>query len=399
MDDRAVYSDEMGASGPGFGNAEPLRVMHVVLSLDFGGMERVVLELVREGIRRGQQVSVLCLMNPGTLAGHVEALGASVHCVHKPPGLRFDSRPKIRKILREIKPDVIHSHQIGPLFYAGPIARRERIPVIVHTEHGNHLTSSRSFFKRIRIRSIIGITARHMARFFCVSESIVDSVTAYGVVPRHKVSVVPNGIDTSAFEDSSGADALRQSLGIPLNAPVVGTIGRLNEVKRQNLLIRSFAKVLDRVPEAHLVLVGDGPEREALGRLIEELEVAGRVHFAGYQARPQDFLHVMNLFALTSRSEAMPLVILEAWAAGLPVVGSRVGGIPKMIEPGQNGLLFDSGDEAGLVAAFIELLTDPDRARSLGQAGRELVRSQFDTRVMAEAYERQYREVLASSRI
>ena len=377
--------------------ANPLRVTHAVLSLEFGGMERVVLELVREGIRRGQQTSVLCLVKLGTLAEQVEALGATVICLDKPPGLRFDFIPKIRAVLRQLKPDVIHTHQIGVLLYTGAAARREKVPVIVHTEHGNHLANCRTMEKRLRIRLLWALAARHAAKFFCVASEIAESISAYRVVPRRKVAVVPNGIDTASFADASGALALRQSLGIPSAALVIGTIGRLNEVKRQDLLIRAFAEVLNQVPEAHLLLVGDGPERESLGRLTDELKIAQSVHFAGYQTRPQDFLHVMNIFALTSRTEGMPLVILEAWAAGLPVVASRVGGIPKLVDQDQNGLLFDSGDQDALMVALTDLATHPDRAKSLGEAGCELVKSRFDTRVMAAAYERQYREILAKS--
>ena len=160
--------------------------------------------------------------------------------------------------------------------------------------------------------------------------------------------MVPNGIDTAAFATKGGCESLRRDLGIPHGVPVIGTVGRLNEVKSQDLLIRSFAQISNHDPKPHLLLVGDGPERHRLQQLAEDLGISERVHFAGYQSRPEQFLHVMDIFALTSRLEGMPLVILEAWAAGLPVVASRVGGVPKMLAQGQTGLLFDSGDEAAL---------------------------------------------------
>ena len=97
---------------------------------------------------------------------------------------------------------------------------------------------------------------------------------------------------------------------------MIGTVGRLNEVKSQDLLIRSFAQISNHDPKPHLLLVGDGPERHRLQQLAENLGIADRVHFAGYQSRPEQFLHVMDIFALTSRLEGMPLAILEAWAAG-----------------------------------------------------------------------------------
>jgi glycosyltransferase involved in cell wall biosynthesis len=133
---------------------------------------------------------------------------------------------------------------------------------------------------------------------------------------------------------------------------------------------------------------------ESLRKLAAALGLADRVHFAGYQARPEHFLHLMDIFALTSRLEGMPLAILEAWAAGRPVIASRVGGVPAIVTEGETGILFDSGDEAALTQAMSRLLASPDEARRLGAAGRNYVRSRFDLAVMAETYEQHYRRLL-----
>lgn len=371
-----------------------LNVAHVVLSLDFGGMERVVLELVREGFRRGQRPSVICLMRKGTLASQVEALGAEVVCLDKPDGLRFEMIGRIREALRRLRPDVVHTHQIGALLYAGPAARREGVPAVVHTEHIDNVAKAIGIAKKMRVRAVWSVAGRYAGRFVCVSDDIAGSVVRNSAVARKKVFVVPNGIDTEAFTDGTAADALRGSLGIPLGAQVIGSIGRLNEVKRQDLLIRSFADVSGRAPQAHLLLVGDGPEMASLRQLAKELAVADRVHFAGYQSRPQDYLQVMDVFALTSRLEGMPLVILEAWAASRPVVASQVGGVGRLIEHDRTGFLFGSGDQAALTDGLDALLSDRSYARRLAELGRLRVCAEFDTRVMAGAYEAIYRELL-----
>jgi len=358
-------------------------------------MERVVLELVREGIRRGQQPAVICLTREGTLAPQAAALGAEVLCLHKPEGLRFETIGRVREALRRLRPDVMHTHQIGALLYAGPAARREGAPATVHTEHSDHAANLVGIANKLRIGALWSLAGRYAARFACVSDDIASSVARHSAVARRRILVVPNGVDVEAFADGSGADALRSSLGIPPGAPVIGSIGRLNEVKRQDLLLRSFAQISAQAPRAHLLLVGDGPEMGSLRRLAGELGVADRVRFAGYQARPQDYLHVMDIFALTSRLEGMPLVILEAWAAGRPVVASRVGGIGGMVEHGRSGWLFESGDEAALSDALRTLLADPSRARRLAESGFGRVRAEFDTRNMAGAYEAIYRELLA----
>jgi glycosyltransferase involved in cell wall biosynthesis len=360
----------------------------VVLSLDCGGLERVVLDLVREETARGQRADVICLERPGTLAPRVAALGARVLCVQKRPGKRPGAIGRLAAVLRELGPDVVHSHQIGALFYAGPAARWARVPVTVHSEHGRHYTD------RWQTRVLGRLSALHAARFFCVSADIAAGVVSHRVARRDKVHVVPNGIDTSRFAGDRGDASSRRAIGIPPGARVVGTVGRLSPVKRQDLLIRAFARSLASVPDAHLLVVGDGPLMGELRDLAASLGIEDRVHFVGYQAEPETLLGAMDLFALTSRSEGMPLVVLEAWAAGLPVIASRVGGLPEMLGDGQAGVLFESGDEAALAAALCELLAAPGALERMGQAGRSKVLARFDARQMADDYERHYVELL-----
>ncbi|MBX6311518.1 MAG: glycosyltransferase family 4 protein [Isosphaeraceae bacterium] len=351
-------------------------------------MERIVLELVRAGQGLGQCVAVVCLERPGTLAPQVEALGARVACVYKRPGIRLETIGRLRTVLRDLRPDVVHTHQIGALFYGGPAARSVGVPLIVHTEHG------KNYAERPRAQMLGRLAGLLATRFFCVSEDIAAEVRSHRIASRPKVHVVPNGIDTARFRQRGDVQALRRSLGIPPEAPVVGTIGRLDEIKRQDLLLRAFARAGVLIPEAHLLLVGDGPLMGELRTLAAGLRLGKRVHFAGYQEQPEHYLQVMDVFALTSRSEGMPLVVLEAWAAGVPVVASRVGGLPELIDEGQTGLLFAPGDECALAAALCGLLTDPGRARRLGEAGQRRVESMFDVRRMASDYQRHYGELL-----
>lgn len=374
--------------------ARPLAVVHAVLSLDVGGLERVVLDLVREGKARGQVVSVLCLERPGTQAAEAEALGARVLCAGKRPGLDFSSVRRIREILGQARPDVVHTHQAAALLYAGAAARRAGVPVVVHTEHNNHIRKRQARFGRLRTRLLGRVAGRYARRIFCVSGDVLGAVREHGVYPAAKSSVVYNGIDLSPHDAPVDAAALRASLGIPADAPLVGSVGRLNEVKRQDLLVRAFAALRRTRPAAHLLLVGDGPTMGALRELAKQLSVGDCVHFAGYQARPAPYLRVMDVFALTSRIEGMPLVVLEAWAAGVPVVASRVGGIPEVVADGESGLLFESGDEGALVGLLSQLLADASLARRIAERGRELVRSRYASAVMAGNYERHYLELL-----
>jgi glycosyltransferase involved in cell wall biosynthesis len=215
------------------------------------------------------------------------------------------------------------------------------------------------------------------------------------MVSRRKVSVIHNGIDMAPFEAGAERQSIRAALGIPEDAVVVGTVGRLSEVKRVDLLIAAFAQIRDQCPQARLLIVGHGPERATLQKLQTALRLDHEVCFAGYQSKPAPYLQAMDLFALTSRSEGLPLSVLEAWATGLPVVASYVGGLPEIVEQGQNGLLFPAGDQTALAAAISRLLENPQMRTALGQAGRDRVRRSFSGTAMWEKYSRHYSEMLA----
>jgi glycosyltransferase involved in cell wall biosynthesis len=156
--------------------------------------------------------------------------------------------------------------------------------VVVHTEHGQ------TYANRLRTRILGRLAGRFVARFFCVSRDIANEVATCRIVPSDKIAVVANGIDTAAFDHNGDPKGLRLSLGIPVEAPLVGTVGRLSEIKRQDLLVRAVA----RLEEAHLLLVGDGPLEGSLRALAKELGAQSRVHFAGYQARPEAYLRAMD---------------------------------------------------------------------------------------------------------
>jgi glycosyltransferase involved in cell wall biosynthesis len=365
-----------------------LKIVHVVLSLDIGGLERVVLSLVQQAGQLRQDVSVLCIERPGAMAAQFEALGVPVRCIGKKPGLKFSTIGKIKNNLEQQRPDVVHTHQIGALFYAGPAARKLEVPVVVHTEHGKH------FERGVRIRVLGRWAARSAQQFFCVSNDIAHAVKTWRIAPDEKVAVVANGITTARPGGQSDNSALRRELGIPHGAAVIGTVSRLAEVKRQDVLLAGFSKIRTAAIPPHLVLVGGGPLESNLRNLAGQLGIAERVHFAGFQKNPEQYVQIMDVFALTSRSEGMPLSVLEAWAAGVPVVASRVGGLPELIQDGRTGALFDFGDTDALAHLFESLIGGSPRARQMAAAGQEYVRSRFDVSVMAANYQQQYERLL-----
>jgi len=371
---------------------QSLRVTHVVLSLECGGLEHVVVDLVSGGQARGQQVSVICLEQKGVLAKQLEDAGVTVHCCHKPSGLHIRRmRRELRRLLLEVRPDVVHSHQLGALFYAGPVSKSIGTAAVVHTEHGKH------FEHRAKTRWLGRYAARFADRYCCVSRDIAADVIRHRIASPSKVQVVPNGIDTGRFgqvaEDACG---IKAELGIPGASQIVGTVGRLAEIKRQDLLIHAFARLREMVPAAHLLLVGEGPERQSLEALAKELSVADSVHFAGYREDRERLLHIMDVFVLPSRSEGMPLSVLEAWAAGVPVLASRVGGLPELIDDGRTGRLVAGDDPHRWAQAIATLIADSAPTRDMTAAAKAVVEEQFSRSAMVQAYEQRYRDVIGT---
>jgi glycosyltransferase involved in cell wall biosynthesis len=363
-----------------------LHVVHGVLSLDVGGLERVVVALTREGGKRGQRVTVVCVEKPGALADAARDAGAEVLSLDKPPGRRAEFVGKATELLDRLQPDAVHTHQIGAAWYLGPGTNERRVP-LVHTEHGNQFARESGVIQVLKARLLYRQTAKRIARFCCVSAEIAAAVTRWRTVPKGIVEVVPNGITVDPPPGMPSREQVRESLGIPETAKVVGTVGRLTEVKRQDRLLRAVATL----PDVWLLVVGDGDERANLERLAAELGVAKRTRFAGYQPQPEAYLRAMDAFALTSRSEGFPVSLLEAWAAGMPVVSTAVGGIPDVVTDGTDGLLVRDGDGPELGEAIRRVLTDPALAERLTRNGATTVRERYSLERVAAGYEARYR--------
>ena len=366
-----------------------MRVLHVVPSLEIGGLEHVVLDLVRLGVEAGQKVDVLCIERLGELASAATEAGGRVHCLNKPPGFWCTELKGISALFRTVRPTVMHTHDPGGLFYAGPPARRFGLTAVIHTEHGSLYGDS------WRSRLIGRLAARHAKKFVCVSDDTAAHVLKHRIVPKRKVQVIHNGIHVDHFQQARRQrDSMRSELGIPNSARVVGTVGRLSEVKRQDVLIRAFDRVRQVIPESHLLLVGDGPQRQQLMNLAASLGLDGYVHFTGYREDRERCLAAMDLFALTSDSEGTPLSLLEAWAAGLPVVVTAVGGLPELVENNATGMLVPPGDPKMFATAITNVLTTPELLGVLSKAGGVAVRSRFDRRVMSGRYAQEYLKLL-----
>jgi len=369
-----------------------LSVVHVVLTLDGGGLERVVIDLVREASGIGQKASVLCIEKPGILATQAEAAGASLHCAKKGPGLRWEAVDSVRSIFREIRPDVVHTHQIQALFYLLPISRRW-MPILVHTEHNNQFRRYRTIREKLTYFSMLLAAGSRADRIFGVSEDATQSIMHTHAIQPQKLFTVPNGINFARFQKRHRNPGLRQSLGIPLDSFVFGSIGRLTEMKRPDILVSAFDKLSLELPTSHLLIVGDGPMMPDLRKQAAASKAADRIHFAGFQPDPELYLGLLDVFVMTSRMEGMPLAILEAAASGTPVIASKVGGVGEVSNNGRSVYLYDYNDMDALLVGLRRLAFEVEFREQIAQSGREHMLARYSSERMARDYQAHYEEL------
>jgi glycosyltransferase involved in cell wall biosynthesis len=322
----------------------------------------------------GTRTAVYCLDGRGALADSVERSGGTVTVEPRGPG--FDPRAILRlaAFLRRQRACVVHTHALDPMFYAAFAAVLARTPVRVHTQH-NTFIDTWDWKDRLKFR----IAARFFTALAGVSEESLRGMLRAGAPPKRALTVL-NGIDCTAYAGIQKLTGDRQ---------VAGAVGRLAPEKGIDDLLRAFAAVRSGM-DASLLIAGDGPDRMKLEALAAELGIGDAVEFAGYTANVAEALARMDVFVLPSRSEGIPLALLEAMAAGLPVVAARVGGVPEVVADGETGVLVPPGDPPALAAAMADLLSDPLRRREAGERGRARVRRHFSHTRMAQSYRSLY---------
>lgn len=362
-------------------------IVHVLSSFGVGGQERVALDLAAGQVRRGHRVSVVSLAPPpdGPLAAEFRDAGVAVLTVPKGRGLDASLPARLALRFKSVRADVVHTHNPQPLIYGAPAARLAGA-VAIHTKHGMNPGSRGNMILR-------RAAARAVDAFVAVSEVTAQQARAQRDCTPDRLEVIPNGIRLERFSpDPARRAAMRGELGIPADAWVVGTVGRVDEYKNHPMLVRAMAPVLgDR---HRLVIIGDGPAREALDAAVAALPEPRWVHVLGRRMDVDQLLPGLDVFALPSSSEGLPLVVPEAMSAGLPVVATAVGGLPTVIDEGETGLLCPV-DEAALRDRLGVLAGDRDRARAMGRRAREVALARYSADRMLDDYLALYERALA----
>ena len=361
-----------------------IRILHILDSLQIGGLENGVVNLVNSLDPCKYNHVICCLREVGLMAERIDRKDTEIISMGN-DSTDYFMPIKLMHLISRIRPQVVHTRNWGTI--DGIIAAKlARVKYVIHGEHGREFTDLYgSNYRRNLARWALG---RWVNFFVAVSDEIKSWLLNQVGIPGGKIVTIINGVDTKKFSPPSDKKKSKQDIGIDPNTFIVGTVGRLDKVKNYEMLIKAMPLKSSKFPYK-LILIGDGPERANLEAFVR-IHGLSNVDFLGEKQNIHDYLQIFDLFVLTSVGEGISNTILEAMATGLPVIATRVGGNPEIVEDSVTGSLIPSGDHALLSEMITKYMNDRSLCERQVQAGRSRCEKLFSLNVMVEKYDRLY---------
>jgi glycosyltransferase involved in cell wall biosynthesis len=351
---------------------KPTHVLQVVDSLGIGGAERQVYELIRKLVTDGFRVSVICC-ETGPFADDLARI--SVPVVRLPWRSRIDPMLLARmiKALRRDPPQIVHTHLFKSDFHGRFAATLTGVPVVVSTLHSCNDWAKNCFFG-----TTYGMTTRQADQIIAVADEVREYAIRYFHIKPSRVITIPNGVDVNRFQNNESASRrLRVELGIAANVPLIGIVARLDPPKDHKTFLMAAAMVRQAIPTTRFVVVGEGPLRQSLVKLANELGLAKSVIFCGHRNDIPAIMSALDILVMSSLYEGLPVALLEGMAASRPIISTAVGGIPGLVAEGETGLLVPPANPETLAGACIRLIGDPDLRIHMGKTGNAQVRKKY----------------------
>jgi glycosyltransferase involved in cell wall biosynthesis len=368
--------------------AKVVTVCQLLHSLNVGGAEILAARLARR-LRGSFRFVFACLDDVGPLGEQLREDGFPVYSLDRKPGFDWGCPRRLARLLHTERVDLVHAHQYAPFFYGLAARFGGRRRPILFTEHGRHQPD---FPRRKRMLANRLLLSRR-DRVVGVGVAVQQALIANEGIPARRVGVLYNGIDVDAFAAAADRAEIRRFLGVRSDEFVIVQVARFDYLKDHGTALRAFTRVIGHLPRARLVLVGDGPERSAIENQMRELNLVDKVRLLGTRKDVDQLLQGADVFLLTSVSEGIPLTVIEAMAAGLPVVGTAVGGMGEVVADGSTGYLAQAGDDASLSEHILRLAGDPDLRCRMGASGRARAKDLFDEPRMCAEYASIYRDL------
>ncbi len=362
---------------------QKLKLLHVLFSIDTGGLEKMVLELCRRIDNNCIEQSVCCLTDEGDLTPEFASADIKLHYMHKKEGLSFLLSLRIAQLCRREKIDIVHTHDGTANLYGALGARLAGVKKVFNTEHG------RIYYDTQRKKTFNRFLAMCNTLMVCVSQSVKSELLNMGI-PDQKLAVISNGIDIEKYKSAVDRRQKRASLDLNLNDFVVCSVGRLSEEKNPFLLLEAAKKVINQVPKIKIIIVGDGPLRLTLEKRIKEEGLQNVVFFLGTRNDIAEILSISDCFVSTSNFESFGLAILEAMMCEVPVIATNVGGVGELVQDQVTGGLIDKGNSQALAENIVRVYKDPLIFKKITIQAKEFAIKNFDITAMCTNYHNLY---------
>lgn len=371
-------------------------IAHVMHRFDTGGLENGVVNLINHMPEDRYRHAVVALTDVTGFRDRVKRRDVEFVALRKPAGQGVWQFPKWYRMLRRMRPDIVHTRNLAALECQIP-AWGARIPVRIHGEHGRDvgdLDGSNRTYQRVR-----RFYRPFVHHYLALSRDLAQYLSQAIHVPDSRITQVYNGVDTSRFQPApEGPVPIQDCPFHPAQHWIVGTVGRMQAVKDQVMLARAFVHALELDPtlkaRLRLVMVGDGPLRAQAQAVLQDAGVAGLAWMPGERSDVADIMRGLHLFALPSLAEGISNTVLEAMASALPVIATDVGGNADLVVQGETGQLVAAADPLAMARQLLRLARQPGQAQRMGLAGRQRVESQFSMQAMVTNYQRVYDEQL-----
>lgn len=368
---------------------QTIRVLHITFDMGIGGTEQVIKNLIESSRDLPIKHHICCLEGPvGPWGKDLEQQGMAVYCVPRSPKITWNVVKQVRDIIVENNIDIVQGHQYTP-FVFGFLACRFTNAKTIFTEHGRFypdiVSGKRRLINKIIFPFVSAVTS--------ISKATKKALIEHEGLPSTQIDVIYNGIQAVPESSADALAALREQHALPPNGLVFGTIARLDPIKNQAMMVRAFAEVVKTNPTARLIIVGDGPERDSLTALVNELALTDTVIFTGFIAKPADYINLLDVFLLTSLSEGTSMTLLEAMSAGKPSIVTDVGGNPELINHAALGSVVQLNTES--IAQAMQEWADKHAVQQIEMdAIKQKFSKRFSSATMVEHFYTLYRNSL-----
>ena len=369
-------------------DSTPTRIAFCITDLDPGGAERALVQIVSRLDRQRWEPRVYCLSGPGSLVDELEQREIPVTCLGATRAWQVWILRRLAACLKDFQPELLQTF----LFHGNLLGRLAgRWAKVPHIIAGIRVAEKRSLLPLRLDRWTNSLVQCNI----CVSQAVADFTVNQGKLPREKVIVIPNGVDVERFQQAVPADLT--ALGIPADAKTALFVGRLDPQKSPATLLDAAGLLLDEFPELHVLFVGDGPLRDQLAADIARHQWEHRIHFAGWRPNVPEIMRACDCLVLPSEWEGMPNVVLEAMAAGLPVVASDVEGVRELLDHQQSGLIIPPHSAPLLAEALRQILSQPEAAAAMACKAQTIADKEFTWDHITSQYETAYRQLREKS--